>query len=442
MLLSFRIANHRSIKTEQEFDLRPVYRKDETSIRVAAIYGPNASGKSNILNGLRFMHDAVTEQNPEWRGTEGVPQHPFMLDAESPDTPSSYAVDLVAEGIKHSYGFSIDRNRVAEEWLYSYPAGRKQMLFERTGEKFRFGRAFGSPRVRLLKELTPDNGLFLSYAARAKIEEPRAVFDWFHQFLWFASDDHTNISHMRRRTMEMLAAPETSGRIRRLIRAADFGILDVEREAPTFSIEKVDSSELNGATAQLFYETGGEIKVRHSGDELPPEVLLRIPSLQDPNKSVLFEHAGIRKAKFSLDQESRGTRAWFEAAGYLIGALENGWTLVIDELDTSLHPVLLAHMVKLFQDPDTNPRGAQLLFTTHDTSLLGRHGGDELLRRDEIWFMEKNGTGESALFPLTDFKPRDGLNWERRYLGGAVGAIPYVTSSDMISAVSRGEGDA
>ncbi|WAL72084.1 ATP-binding protein [Kitasatospora sp. YST-16] len=441
MLLGFRIANHRSIKAEQDFDLRPVYRKNETSIRVAAVYGPNASGKSNILNGLRFMHDAVTEQSAEWRGTEGVPQQPFMLDAESPESPSSYAVDLVAGGIKYSYGFSIDRMRVTEEWLYSYPSGRKQLLFERTGAKFKFGRAFGSPRVRLLDELTPDNGLFLSYAARAKIEEPRTVFDWFHRSLWFASDERANISQMRHRTMEMLAAPETSERIRRLIRAADFGILGVERETPAISIERVDSKDLDGDAARLTLEPGGAVKVLHSGERVPPDLLLQIHNLQSLNKSVLFEHSGVRNAKFPLEQESRGTRAWFEAAGYLIGALENGWTLVVDELDTSLHPVLLAHMVKLFQDPDANPRGAQLVFTTHDTSLLGRHGGDELLRRDEIWFMEKNGNGESALFPLTDFKPRDGLNWERRYLGGAVGAIPYVTSSGMIDAVARGEGD-
>jgi AAA15 family ATPase/GTPase len=150
---------------------------------------------------------------------------------------------------------------------------------------------------------------------------------------------------------------------------------------------------------------------------------------------VMFQHDGERQAEFPIQHESRGTQTWFNVIGALINSLAEGWTLVIDELDTSLHPLLLAQMIRLFQRVESNKNGAQLIFTTHDASLMGRHGGEELLKRDEIWFTQKKQSGATELYPLTDFKPRGGLNWEKRYLGGAVGAVPYMSSTSFAEAM-------
>jgi hypothetical protein len=136
-----------------------------------------------------------------------------------------------------------------------------------------------------------------------------------------------------------------------------------------------------------------------------------------------------------IGKESHGTQTWFDFLGLIVDALDGGRVLVVDELDTSLHPLLSREFVRLFQNPETNLRGAQLVFTTHDASLLARHKGEEILRRDEVWFTEKTTSGETRLFPLTDFNPRAGLNWERRYLGGSIGAVPFLERENFTMAL-------
>jgi AAA15 family ATPase/GTPase len=144
----------------------------------------------------------------------------------------------------------------------------------------------------------------------------------------------------------------------------------------------------------------------------------------------------------SLADQSQGTIALLGYAEPVLDTLERGGLLVIDEVDASLHPKLTANLIRLFQEPRTNPRGAQLLLTTHDASLLGRMGGDEILKRDQVWFVEKNEYGETALFPLSDFKPRQQENRERRYLGGSYGAVPFLSDERFAEAVAaRGRSD-
>jgi len=133
-----------------------------------------------------------------------------------------------------------------------------------------------------------------------------------------------------------------------------------------------------------------------------------------------------------FERESRGTRAWVCLAGAMLWALEQGAVLLLDELDASLHPRLTLEMVRLFQDPDRNPRQAQLIFNTHDTTLLGTLLGEPALHRDQVWFVEKDREGATHLFPLTDFKPRKFENLERGYLQGRYGAIPFVSSQLLI----------
>ncbi len=156
-----------------------------------------------------------------------------------------------------------------------------------------------------------------------------------------------------------------------------------------------------------------------------------------PRSRILFRH-GHAEGLFGFSDESAGTRSWVGLLPDALDALEVGGTMVIDEIDASLHPLLTARLIGLFRESDTNPRGAQLIFTTHDASLLGTALGEEVLARDQIWFVEKDRNGASRLYPLSDFKPREGENRERRYLGGSYGAVPVVSSTGFADAVREG----
>ncbi|MEU3601110.1 ATP-binding protein [Streptomyces sp. NPDC006798] len=425
------------MKEPQELDLRPVYRDGTTPLNVSAVYGANASGKSNVLRALEFLHDAVTDQGG-WNRRGRIRLTPFLLDQESARQPTSFAVELDIEGIRYAYGFSATTERITEEWLHAFPKKKKRVLFERDSERaedeYYFGPSFASARAEVVKEITPDTGLYISTSAKANNPESQAVHDWFARRLWFADDTENSRSTQRRNTIALLRDEERRGRVEKLIAAADLGISETRVE--DFEIEfREDPDRTGPSTAFRVSHRNGKATVHYRGTR--PELPHQLRTLIETESALAFRHRGAAEHDFTLDQESRGTQTWFDISGMVVRALDEGNTLVVDELDTSLHPLLLAQMIKLFQRPDSNPRNAQLIFTTHDASLMGRNRGEELLRRDEIWFTQKNpDTGSTELYPLTDFKPREGLNWEKRYLGGSVGGVPYLSENGFEEAFS------
>jgi uncharacterized protein len=389
VLLAFRTTNHKSLRDEQVFDLHPVYGKGRPALTVAALYGANASGASNVLDALRFMHGGVTERNNRWKPGEGVPRKPFLLDRDSRGRPSSFSVELLLGGVRYVYGFSVDDTRILEEWCFSHPKKQRRILFERRGQQFAFGASVRTSESNLLTRITPENALFIASAHRAQAEPFSVVSRWFHDSLRFldpADDDGWSSTH------HLLGEEKSSRSVVKLFHAADLGIRDVRLERPAAG--------------------------RQEG--LVP----------------VFTHTGKSGADFAIEDESRGTRAWFALLGGGLRTLREGWTLLIDDMDGVIHPLLLEQFVQLFRDRTTNPEGAQLVFTSHDVSLLGRRAGEEKLGRDEIWFTEKgHDTGASTLFSLADFRPGDGWDWEKRYLGGAVGAVPIVDEQGIRQAV-------
>jgi AAA15 family ATPase/GTPase len=434
MLINFRVENFRSLKDAQELDLRPVYREGSDSLTVSAIYGANASGKSNVLRALEFMHNAVTDQGG-WNLRNRIRLAPFLLDQESKTNPTSFAVELIIDEIKYNYGFTASRERILEEWLHSFPKKKKRVLFERDGDEYYFGPSFASARAEVIKEITPPTGLYISTAAKANEKSSKAVFSWFSQRLWFADDADGSRAMQRGQTMSLLRDPDKRERVEKLLEAADLGISETRVE--DFEIEfqeDPERKEFDGSFRVTFKDGKATILYRGKRPDIPPH----LRTLIETDSSLAFRHRGKTDHEFTLEQESRGTQTWFDIVGMVVQALDEGHTLVVDELDTSLHPLLLAQMIRLFQKDESNPRKAQLIFTTHDASLMGRNRGEELLKRDEIWFTQKNSeTGSTELYPLTDFKPRDGLNWERRYLGGSVGAVPYISENTFDEALSR-----
>lgn len=298
------------------------------------------------------------------------------------------------DDVRYTYGFTLSDDRVLEEWLYSYTEKKKRVLFERLDGRIRFGSTLGSERAKLdvLYELTRTNALFLSVAAQSQADVVMPVHRWFQFGVIF-------------RGLEPI--PGSVGRVRHYVRddpgrqqvlvdllsTADVGISDIQ------IVEQKVSTESELAILKL-----------------------------------LFEHHGSNEM-IELAEESAGTQSWLSLLPDALDALEVGRAMVIDEIDASLHPLLTARLIGLFREPETNPHGAQLIFTTHDASLLGTALGEEVLARDQIWFVDKDRSGTSRLYPLSDFKPREGENQERRYLGGSYGAVPVVSASGFAQAV-------
>lgn len=390
MLRSFRLGNHRSFRDEHELSLIPAYDHDRPVVPVAAIYGANASGKSNLLDGLRFMSVAVGNSFRVWEPDSGVPRRPFLLDDEASVRPSTFVVEIVVDEVPYTYGFTVDDGQFGEEWLYSYPLAKKRLLFNRVADEITFGPSVQGTKTRFdaIEELVRPNALFLSLAAQLGIEPLLPIYRWFTTRVRFRgprvrASESAMVNSMRRMTAD---DPLYYRMLSGLLTAADIGIRNVS----------VDEAE-------------------------------------DEKAFVLVDHGG--PSPFRLDDESDGTRTWLELLLVGLGGLKVGGTLVVDEVDASLHPLLTARLVGLFRDREINKTGAQLIFSTHDASLLGTMLGEEVLARDQVWFVEKDTDGASKLYPLTDFKPRQGENTERRYLGGSYGAVPVVDPHDFLKAM-------
>jgi uncharacterized protein len=397
MLVELRIQNHRSIRDEQVLTMEAGRVGDPDDARprmiaghagavlpVAAVYGANASGKSNLLDAIDWLQEAVQDSHRGWHPDEGVPRDAFAW-GESATLPSLFEVTFLRDGVRYQYGFVTDDERFLEEWLYAWPHGRRQTWIEREGDRFKFGEHLRGEN-RLIQEVTRPNALFLSTAAQHRHEQLGPVHRWFDTINAAAWDDASLESWLS----SLLASDRphaTLEAIKGLLRAADLGIVDLRQE------------ELTGGRARPRPRRQGQILLRHQGDD---------------------------EAWLSLDQESGGTLRVLELARPMLRTLASGGIMVVDELERSLHPLLASRLVQQFNDPKQNPRHAQLVFSTHDTNLLGTTLGEPVLRRDQVWLTEKDSQGATVVYPLTDYKPRKAENLERGYLQGRYGAIPFL----------------
>ncbi|MQY25452.1 AAA family ATPase [Nocardia aurantia] len=435
MLRSFRVGNHRSFADENELLLIPAA-DDRPAVPVVAVYGANASGKSNLLGGLRFMQRAVTQSFSQWEPFSGVPRDPYSFRTSHLLTvESTYVVEFVADGIPWTYGFTVDNERVLEEWLFSYPEKRKRVLFQRSDDHYSSGSAMAEHRAQLkvMQELTRPNALFLSAVAQARPDIFRPVHQWFRETLIWPDGRGASSAAIARRLRGVLLNGSAAERARliELARQADFGIAAIEAPvAPDELLVSTLRPPRPGATRpKTSAPPNPEMHAR-----VDDSTTTAVPLTRDPYGDtaralppLVFVHYGSEGFALPLEQESAGTVAWLDMLPGVLDALDRGKVLVIDEIDTSLHPLLTASLIELFQSTETNSHGAQLILTTHDSSLLGTVvRPDGLLRRDQVWFVEKDANGASSLYPLTDYKPRNEHNLERRYLGGSFGAIPHV----------------
>lgn len=431
MLIEFRVTNYRSFKDRATLSLRaaafktrtaseldgntfvavmPGRAKPITLLKSAAIYGPNAGGKSNLVRALQFMRHfvrtSVTPSVPE-TATETAPRidvEPFRLNTQTRDEPSVFEILFVQEGIPFRYGFSVTPLRVVEEWLYFSPHGVEVRAFERDGQDITVESHFKEGRG-VAKHVREDS-LFLTVAAQFNVPLAVGVVSWFRERCRTVSglEDHG----LKPFTLDCLkAGNEHCEAILNLVRGMDVGIRDV-------AVQAVSSDAL------AFPDEVPDALRRKIREEAQKGRMLHLETTHD-----VYDADGHRagEERFDADEnESQGTQKLIALAGPLADTLANGWTLIVDELEARLHPAMTREIVRLFHDPATNPHNAQLVFVTHDTNLMdGR-----LLRRDQMYLVDKNERGESTLFAVSDFAGvRPDMPFEKAYLEGQFRAVPF-----------------
>jgi AAA15 family ATPase/GTPase len=369
-------------------------------VPVAVIYGANASGKSNVVIALRWMRSAVLKSHSKGEPGGGVPRLPFALDDACASEPSTFELDFVVGGVRHHYGFEASDTEFLAEWLYAFPKAKRQMLFEREHQEFKFGRALEG-RNRIISELTRPNSLFVSAAAQNDHKKLLEISSYFRSLRVYSGIAVGGEASVR------LADAKVDARVIDFLGKIGTGVTGYRRTP--FEIPEKLERDLREVVTILKKISNQPVEV--NGIPVGKHVVLELAHRRRDGSDVFFE----------LDRESAGTRRLLVLLGRVFAALDEGSPLVIDELDASLHTQACEAVLALFSSPRTNPKGAQLIATTHDTNLLS----SPLLRRDQIWFTEKDPEGATHLYPLTDIRSRKGDNIERGYLQGRYGAVPF-----------------
>jgi len=416
MLVEFKVANYRSFREEQTLSL--VASKDTELgdncvdqdklrlLKAVGIYGPNASGKSNFFKAFKTMQDIVLD-SADYQPGRKLPAQPFLFDSESQKKPSTFEVTFYHEEVRYQYGFSATNERIHDEWLLAYPKGRAQTWYERTlnRDDWKFGSFLKGEREKL-KDKTRDNVLFLSVGTQWNNKQLTAIYEWF------------------RKKVEVVPAgakwqPVTAGI---LLKADD----DEENREVVYQYFKSCLQVADLGVCGLKVK-----KVKVPEPEYPTETpedirdVLSKYSKEHLKVQVEMLHKDVKTGKevsLPIEEESDGTKRFFELLGPWLRAVRAGVTVFVDELETSLHPLLVRALIRFIQDQKVTRNPAQLIFSTHDTTLLD----PELFRRDQIWFTEKDEHGSTRLYSMLDYKPRKGEAMQRGYLAGRYGAIPII----------------
>jgi uncharacterized protein len=296
---------------------------------------------------------------------------------------------------------------VVSEYAYRFPKGRQSLVFERDGGSFQFGATL-RPVGKMMEKLTRHNSLLLSVAGASNDSDLAPLFRWFGANLRLAEADSRGIRAAR--TAELIESPHRD-RVVALLRAADLGVTDVRRESadPEF-VERMRRA------VRIMNGTEGEAD-GSDADQFVVEDFVRLT------------HCGPDGcAELDPSEESLGTLVWLGIIGPVIDALDTGSVMLADELDASLHPRLAEQLIRLFQDPVTNQRGAQLVFNAHNPVFLG-DSADRPIGRDQIWIAAKSNDGASNLTSLAEFSPRHDEALGRRYLQGRYGGLPALDPS-------------
>jgi AAA15 family ATPase/GTPase len=438
MLIQFSIKNFRTFKDKVTLSLiASNYDKDTREdenifsnekfgyrlLKSAVVYGANASGKSKLFDAITFMKYFVINSSKESQKGERIDVEPFRLSRETENEPSEFEIIFLFNNELFRYGFEVTKQKIVSEWLYHKPKTKEVKLFYREADTFDIHERSFSKGAAVVKEgLVRDNALLLSVAAQFNEKTAIIVIDWFKKLKILSG---LNESGYQGFTMGKTEDPTHKIKILELLKAADLGIQDI----------KLQKSDLDSLPKGISKEIKDKI-IREANEEQADffSDVLATHKKYDSNKKE------IDNVSFSLDDdESSGTQKFFALTGPILDVIENGYTLVVDELDSKLHPNLVCKVVSLFNSKELNEKNAQLIFNTNNTNLLS----SGLFRRDQVWFTDKDKYGEAKLYSLADFKVKRTDSFEGNYIRGKYGAVPDLGFFDNLNiSLSQDEGDA
>lgn len=413
MLLNLKIKNFRSIKNEVVLDLQAtsdktmkeasVIENDNASLlKSVAIYGANASGKSNIMKAFVAFRVMVLESLLRGNTTSTLPSEVFKLSSKTENEASFFEITFLIDNEVYTYGFEIDKKRVLAEWL-KQKKGNK-ILFSRKKQEIESNKNYFKEGTAVLKKHTSERVLFLSVLSANDTPLSKKIVHFVQNINYISGTNRGNTMDFS--FGKFLEDEKMAEQMKRLIIGADFGIVDIQANQKMVLAKEIQN--IPDKFKELFFKEDSKIAKR---------------SLKFLHKK--FDENQKEVGNESLDffsEASEGTQQMFALSAPIIDTLENGKVLFIDEIDASLHPILCQHLITMFNSKEKNSNNAQLVFSTHDVSLLK----EDLLRRDQIYFTEKNKFGETEFFSLSDISERKGVDFAKRYLEGRYNALPYI----------------
>ena len=426
MLIDFSVENFLSIKEEVCFSLlaskdkslddnlitgEKALKKDSL-LRSAVLYGANASGKSNVLKALDYLKNMVVTSSQNIP-SQNIRFLPFKLDEKCLLKPSKFNINFVQGGIRYNYKVSFTNEKVIDESLHYYPKGAEATIFERY-DTINYKFTIDKSKQKGMAERTLENVFYLSNSAQQNYDKTRKPFEWFSNVL------------------------DVIGPTEKLDKYATVKLMDKDEKLKNIVLKGLVIADLG------ISDLHASIKEIPLDDLLnsPPDDLKKVFTFSIDNKiesvtniDLKFVHNGFDEkhneigVQFNIDEESDGTQKLFSLIGPWMNSLKNGSILVIDELDSNLHPFLCEFLIGMFNNPEINKSNSQLLFTTHNSTFLDQ----DLFRRDQIWFTEKDAEfGNTNLFSLLEFKQRRDANIEKGYLAGRYGAVPFIKNVESV----------
>lgn len=405
MLVQFTFENFKSFKRETKLSMvASRYYKENTEglvkldkydlLKYVAILGPNASGKSKLLEAMQFMSTFVqTSIVPPPQNITLPSLDPFRLSTDSKESSSIFEMIFIISDVQYRYGFELTKKEIVSEWLFR-KVSKETLLFYREDNEYEYSLSEMKKIKGLIKEnMIRKDALLLSVLAQFNDELANGIVSWFSSLSFLTSYDDSLIIN----SLNMMAGGMKQ-KMLSLMREADFNIVDITSPEKKSKVTRGFKTVLSGIKSA--YEDVASVH------NVYDEYLMNIEST---------------KFRFFLD-ESSGTIKFFGLTAPIIETLENGSILIVDELEAGLHPDLVNAIIKLFLSEETNPKNAQIIFNTQDTTILNSN----LFRRDQFYFVEKDRYGESTLSSVAKFKVKSDSNMEKRYLEGRFGALPYL----------------
>lgn len=434
MLIEFKVSNYRSIGEEQILSLIPDNKKGDSlsniinkgkhkALNAIAIYGSNASGKSNLLLSMSLL-DKLIHLSARSSSTTKLPYDPFLLRKGWEKLPTKFEVTFIINEVKYRYGLEFYQDKVISEWLYRKSVGREVDLFLRQEDIIDTSSAFKGNKkiIDTAIEATRPNALFLSTCDMFNVEEAKMILQWFKHFQMIDGLNTETIN-----TVTLWDNEDYQTKINNYMTKLGLSLVEIDITTKDF-----DSSELPDF---LNENERDKLIKRLSGSK----------SFTIYAKHKVYSEKGEETNDFITwkfeERESAGTNKAFHLSGPILYTLSNGGVLIIDEIEAKLHPIMTIETINLFLDNETNPNNAQLIFATHDTNLLSY----SKLRRDQIYFSEKNNWESTEIYSLSDFvyidnsKERPDTDKEKRYIEGRYGAIPLLSNFHSLNLITDGK---